>query len=168
MIWCSRNIYYYNQCLKCQNQLCCLIFCWNNFQHSLDRKLKRTAFMWNIVQDLSVTTSYVVTTVGLQTSCVIKNWRKAKYKKYWNVLIRTARWVVSQTNVSQRTNPGKHFRRTFIISVDVCCLLIGRQNRPTLLQSVFSSFCSLGSCKTTLKRIPPVCAKHQVFLSDLI
>ncbi len=37
----------------------------------------------------------------------------------------------------------------------MCHLLVGRQNRPTLLQPAFSSLCSLGSCKTTCDSLPP-------------
>ncbi len=54
--------------------------------------------------------------------------------KYWNLLIRTARWVVSQTRVLQRSNPEVQHNRLFIICVAVRHLLGGRQNRPTLLQ----------------------------------
>ncbi len=38
----------------------------------------------------------------------------------------------------------------------MCHLLVGRQNRPTLLQPTFSSLCSLGSCKTTCDSPPPL------------
>ncbi len=80
---------------------------------------------------------------------------RLQISKCWNLLIRTARWVVSQTRVLQRSNNQKHFHRTFIKSVHVGRFFIGRRNRPTLLQSIFSSFVSLGSCKTTLKTHTP-------------
>ncbi len=80
---------------------------------------------------------------------------RLQISKCWNLLIRTARWVVPQTRVLQRSNHQKHFHRTFIKSVHVGRLFIGCRNRPTLLQSVFSSFVSLGSCKTTLKPHTP-------------
>ncbi len=38
----------------------------------------------------------------------------------------------------------------------MCHLLVGRQNRPTLLQPAFSSLCSLGSCKTTCDSLSPL------------
>ncbi len=40
--------------------------------------------------------------------------------KYWNLLIRTARWVVSQTNVLQRSNTRAIFHNIFI---DMCRLV---------------------------------------------
>ncbi len=64
-------------------------------------------------------------------------------------------WVVSQTKVLQRSNPEVQHNRLFIVCVNVCHLLVGRQNRPTLLQPAFSSLCSLGSCKTTCDSLPP-------------
>ncbi len=45
LIWCLRHISYYYQCWK---QLCCLIFLIHSFKDSLmNRKLWRTAFIWN-------------------------------------------------------------------------------------------------------------------------
>ncbi len=49
LICCSKNISLYYQCWK---QLCCFVFLWKMiyfiFQHSLmNRKYKRTAFIWN-------------------------------------------------------------------------------------------------------------------------
>ncbi len=101
--------------------------------------------------------------LDFKSSCVIKNRRKASNIKVLKFIDQnSARWVVSQTRVLQRSNNQKHFHRTFIKSVHVGRFFIGRRNRPTLLQSIFSSFVSLGSCKTTLNTlIPPVRAWDQ-------
>ncbi len=50
------------------------------------------------------------------------------------LLIRTARWVVSQTRVLQRSNTRAIFHKVFIDIVSTCVIFVGRQNRPTLLQ----------------------------------
>ncbi len=73
--------------------------------------------------------------LDFKSSCVIKNRRKASNIKVLEFINQKSPqyWVDLRQDALQRTNPGEHFRRTFIISVDVCCLLIGRQNRPTLL-----------------------------------
>ncbi len=92
---------------------------------------------------------------------------RLQISKCWNLLIRTARWVVPQTRVLQRSNNQKHFHRTFIKSVHVGRLFIGCRNRPTLLQSVFSSFVSLGSYKTTLNTHTPSSCQAPVSPSDL-
>jgi len=48
MICCSRNISYYYQCWK---ELCCLIFFVKTviFLYLMNIKLKRAAFIWNIL-----------------------------------------------------------------------------------------------------------------------
>ncbi len=92
---------------------------------------------------------------------------RLQISKCWNLLIRTARWVVSQTRVLQRSNTQKHFHRTFIKSVHVGRLFIGCRNRPTLLQSIFSSCFSLRSCKTTLKTHTPSSCQAPSSPSDL-
>ncbi len=66
-------------------------------------------------------------------------------------MIRTARWVVSQTNVSQRTNPRAIFHKVFIDIVSTCVIfsLAARTVQPAS-PSLFSS-----SCKTTCDSLPP-------------
>ncbi len=59
---------------------------------------------------------------------------RLQISKCWNLLIRTARWVVPQTRVLQRSNPEVQHNRLFIICVTVRHLLGGLQNRPTLPQ----------------------------------
>ncbi len=95
--------------------------------------------------------------LDFKSSCVIKNRRKASNIKVLKFINQKSPqyWVGLRQDALQRTNPQKHFHRTFIKSVHVGRLFIGRRNRPTLLQSIFSSFVSLGSCKTTLKTHTP-------------
>ncbi len=47
---------------------------------------------------------------------------RLQISKCWNLLIRTARWVVSQTNVSQRNNTRAIFHKVFIDIVSTCVI----------------------------------------------
>ncbi len=95
--------------------------------------------------------------LDFKSSCVIKNRRKASNIKVLKFIDQKSPqyWVDLRQDALQRTNPQKHFHRTFIKSVHVGRLFIGRRNRPTLLQSAFSSCFSLRSYKTTLNTHTP-------------
>ncbi len=101
--------------------------------------------------------------VGLQI--VLRDQKSKEGFKYQSVGVINQKspqyWVGLRQDALQRTNPGRHFRRTFIISVDVCCLLIGRQTRQRSSNQHSPPVSPLGPAKQHLTHIPPSCAKHQ-------
>ncbi len=66
---------------------------------------------------------------------------RLQISKCWNLLIRTARWVVSQTNVLQRSNTRAIFHKVFIDIVSTCVIfsLAARtvQRSPNILLPLF-------------------------------
>ncbi len=90
--------------------------------------------------------------VGGSPNCWTSNrpaWSKIEGRlqisKCWNLLIRTARWVVPQTRVLQRSNNRATFHRVFI---DMCQRHVSYScwpSEPSNAPPTFFSLCSLGS-----------------------
>ncbi len=87
---------------------------------------------------------YIYTLLDFKSSCVIKNRRKASKVKVLKFIDQNsaARWVVSQTNVSQRNNTRAIFHNIFI---DMCQLVSFSRwpPEPSNAPPTFFSLCSL-------------------------
>ncbi len=68
---------------------------------------------------------------------------RLQISKYWNLLIRTARWVVSQTRVLQRSNTRAIFHNIFIDIVSTCVSSSRWPPEPSNAPPTFFSLCSL-------------------------
>ncbi len=68
---------------------------------------------------------------------------RLQISKCWNLLIRTARWVVSQTRVLQRSNTRAIFHNIFIDIVSTCVSSSRWPPEPSNAPPTFFSLCSL-------------------------